>query len=68
MELNRNTRNVKKQRKLVSQGSYKWNEFKGKKAQWGLIELWKGVCDGSGKQVQEHGVAGGVGLGETGSR
>lgn len=68
MELNRNTRNVKKQRKLVSQGSYKLNEFKGKKAQWGLMkELWKGVCDRSGKQVQEHGVAGGVGRGETGS-
>ena len=42
MEVNRNTRNVKKQRKLVSQGGYKLNEFKGKKAQWGLMkELWK---------------------------
>lgn len=49
MEVNRNTRNVKKQRKLVSQGGYKLNEFKGKKAQWGLMkELWKAVCDGSG--------------------
>lgn len=34
--LNRNTRNVKKQRKLTSKGDYKSNEFGGKEDHCGL--------------------------------
>lgn len=69
MEVNRNPRKVKKQRKLVSQGGYKLNEFKGKKAQWGLMkEFWKGVCDGSGARGGRWSRVGGNRADELGCR